>query len=715
MADLVVDSGSPVKLKPGSSLFDIFDRQYFDQEYYEEILKGQGPKFREFKLSEDVHYQYNESTGVITFRGSYGEVRVLYDEPLDVEALRRIVPITKVNTDAKRTRNINTSTSNILEAQQENKISNEGTIIGDFKEVEGFKSLYPFAKEGEAISKSVMPVKLTSAVGDGSLAAVATNVSQLTSILGSSPEATGTLKRIVTSGAPASLLKQMQKSLPNLSPQRLRTFAAKASVKPSISIEALKPEKSPSLISVQTASKIYKDKLKLKLNNSAFGLDPFGLVPGLGRSKQNSAAQFIGNLLNKVGSVFGNVLNGLKVFGDNPPPSITSAFGGNVKDLIEVGGSQTNISNYMNKGNLVNITTPKIEYVLQNQNAFLGYATPDDYEFKFVNSTEELTKEFQNSRRGPKCEDDDAIGGLFVYETQKFSGPPEKANAKTINNAVKKIQLRILTKEIEDTNTQLDGKTAAETALERISIKPDDYGLNSHYLILSDGSLQRGRPIDKPRTSTSYPRFSKTGLQLSFVSGDKTPNLKMFETYNKFLKAWFSVFPDCGVYASNEVSDTAQNSFDVRQSVKSKFRFVYRYDDLSKLNEFPTKVERVITKPTIIAKTSSTITKPVTFAEANQNIKETLESKEFNADVNRAFNKAGAALAQLNGEEKNAIATKFGAENLPKGDLKAKMDADFKIFQKGMKEKNKQLNSIIGKVNTDNTSVKTFANKLRRT
>ena len=38
MADLIVDSGSPVKLKPGSSLFDVFDRQYFDQEYYEVIL-----------------------------------------------------------------------------------------------------------------------------------------------------------------------------------------------------------------------------------------------------------------------------------------------------------------------------------------------------------------------------------------------------------------------------------------------------------------------------------------------------------------------------------------------------------------------------------------------------------------------------------------------------------------------------------------------------
>ena len=44
MADLVVEGVGSVNLKPGSSLFDIFDRQYFDQEYYEVILKGQGPK-----------------------------------------------------------------------------------------------------------------------------------------------------------------------------------------------------------------------------------------------------------------------------------------------------------------------------------------------------------------------------------------------------------------------------------------------------------------------------------------------------------------------------------------------------------------------------------------------------------------------------------------------------------------------------------------------
>ena len=461
-------------------------------------------------------------------------------------------------------------------------------------------------------------------------------------------------------------------------------------------------------------SKIYKDKLKLKLNSGGFDLNPLGAFPGLGRSKQNLAGQFIGSILNKIGSFFGNILSGIKVF-DNPTPTITDSFGGNVKDLIEVGGARTNISNYMTKGNLVDIKPPKIEYVLQDQNAFLGYATPETYKFTFVNSTEELITEFKQCSRGPTSTSDDAIGGLFVYATKKFTGPPEKANAEALQNGVKDVFLRIVTKEIEETNSAAEGKTAAETALDRISINPNEYGINSHYLILTDGSLQRGRPIDKPRSSVSHPRFSKTGIQLSFISGGKIPNSKMFETYDRFLKAWFTVFPDCGVYDNNEANpEDSPNLFDVRQSVISKYNFVYRYDDLSEFDEFPTKVERVITKPKTVAITSSTISKPISFAEANKRINDLVESKQFNNDFNSAINKAGATLSQLNGEDRDSIAIKYGAENLESGDLKAKMDADYKIFQNGMKEKNKELNNIIGKLNTNDRTVKSFGFTLNR-
>ncbi len=714
MATLITETASPVKLKPGSLLFTVYDRQYWLPEYYKDILKEQGPPFREFVLG-DFNYKYNESTGIITFNGDFGEVRIEYQEPLNLSNYG-VMPKTTVNNKAKNVRKIQPAESNILEDQQASKISNEGSTIGNFNQVNGFKSLSSFAKEGEAISKKIMPVKLTSDVGDGSLKSISTNVSQLTSIFGKAPvaDATGTLKKIVTSGAPQSLMKQMQKNFSSLPIQRIRTYASNVSISPSTTIESLKPENSPSRVSLNTVSKIYKEKLKFNLNNAGFSLNPLGLFPGLGRSKQNLAAQFVGTILNKVGSFFGNILNGIKVF-DNPTPTIVSSFGGNVKDLIEKGGSRTNISNYVNKGNLVNIEPPKIEYVLQDQNSFLGYATPETYKFTFVTSTEELITEFKTSSRGPTSTSDDAIGGLFIYATKKFTGPPEKANAEALQRGVKKVYLRNLTKEIQETNTMADGKTAAETALERISINPNEYGINSHYLILTDGSLQRARPIDIARSSVAHPRFSKTGLQLSFISGGKIPNSKMFETYDRFLKAWFTVFPDCGVYDHNEANtESSPNLFDVRQSVKSKFRFVYRYDDLSLFDEFPTKTQRVITKPTTIAKTSSTIEKPISIADANQRVADLVESKKFNNDVNSAINKAGATLAQLNGEDRDAISTKFGAENLESGDLKAKMDADYKIFQNGMKEKNKELNNIIGKLNTNDTTVKSFGFTLNR-
>lgn len=709
---ILIATGSSIQLPLGTvQISSVRMRSKIDPEYRRIFLNDSGPEYNYTNVS-DILYNFNTTTSILTLQRDFGEVEINYVEPLDTEALKRIVPITKANTAAKNSRRIDTTSNNILEAQQANKISNEGTVVGNFSEVNGIKSLTSFAKEGELITKKIMPVKITGTAGDGSLLATTTNASELTSIFGVAPAANGTLKKIITSGAPQSLLKQMQKNFSNLSPAKIRTYASNVSINPSTTIESLKPENNPSLVSVQTASKIYKDKLKVKLNNSAFNLNPFGAFPGLGRSKQNLAGQFIGTLLNKVGSIFGSILNGLKVFGDNPSPSITSAFGGNVKDLIEVGGAQTNVSSYMSKGNLVNIQAPKITYVLQNQNDFMGYATSDDYEFTFVNSTEELITEFQKSRRGPDSVEEDAIGGLFIHESSKFTGPPEKANAKAMHEGIKKVHFQQLTKEIEETNSMSENKTAAETALERISIYPNRYALNSHYLILTDGSLQRGRPVDKPRSSESYPRFNKTAVQLTFLSGGKTPNTKMFETYDRFLKAWFTVFPDCGVYGNHESSSDVINTFDVRQSVKSKYRFVYRYDDLSDLDEFPTKVERVITKPKTIAKTSSTISKPISYAEANQQVTDLLESKRFNNDVTSIFNKAGAAMASLNGQDMNAAAAKYGAENLPKNDLKAQFDKDYKTFQSGMKERNKELNNIIGKVNTNNSTVKSFANKI---
>ena len=697
MATKIFLNTNKLQITPGAILHSVRIRRDLDPEY----IKLTGEESPKYTPISDSLYTYNEVAGIINLIRAYPKVEVDFTASpfAQRDQFGQLISKEEVNEAAKNNQPYGT---NILEEQQTNKISNDGATIGNYNETNGFKSLTPFARENETITKRPMPVIFTASAGDGSLLPTTTNTSDLTDVFGFSPTGTTTLKKVVTSGSPASLLKQLQKNFANLPPQRIRTYASNVSISPSRTIESLKPENNPSLVSVQTSSKIYKDKLKDKLNSAGLDLSPLTAFSGLGRSKQNLGAQFIGNLLNKVGSLFGSIKGGI------------GAFAGAALDLIETGGGQTNISSYVNKGSLVDVPAPKISYVLQDQNAFLGYATPDTYDFTFVSSVEELITEFKSSRRGPKNTEDDFIGGLFIYEPRKYTGPPEKANAKGINEIVKKSQLAALTKEIRDTNTAADGKTAAETALDRISLNPNNYGLNSHYIILTDGSLQRGRPLDKVRSSESYPRFYKTGVQLTILSGGSPPNNKQFETYDRFLKAWFAVFPDCGVYSSNDADALSQNTFDVKQNIKSKYRFVYRYDDLTNLNEFPSKLQTAITKPATIAKTSSSITKPVSYAEANKTITNLAESKRFNNDINGMFKKAGAAIGSLNGESRTALSSKFGAENLPDGDVKAQFDADYKAAQAKMKENNKLLNNIINKVNTDINSVKTFSSTLNQ-
>ena len=695
MATKIFLNSNKLQIPPGAKLDSVKSRLDFTPEQIAAGIKS--PRYTRL----DGLYTYNEVAGIINLSRAFSKVEVEFTETgfAQRDQFGKLITKEDVNQAAK---NNQPFFSTKLENTQTNKISNEGTTIGNLKEVNGFKSLTPFAKESETITKRAMPVKLTGSAGDGSLTVNTTNASQLTSIFGVAPAASGSLKKIVTSGSPASLLKQMQKSFSNLSPQKIRTYASNVSISPSRTIESLKPENNPSTVAVQTSSKIYKDKLKDKLNSAGFNLNPLAAFSGLGRSKQNLGAQFVAGLLNKVSSAFGDIKNGI------------SGIAGAALDLIESGGGQTNVADYMSRGNLVSVGAPKISYVLQDQNAFSGYATPESYEFTFVNSVEELITEFKSCNRGPKNNGDDFIGGLFIHEPKKYTGPPEKANAKDMQERVKKAQLRVLTREIENTNTAADGKTAAETALERISIRPNEYGINSHYLILTDGSLQRGRPIDKTRTPIAYPRFNKTGAQLTILSGGSPPNAKQFETYDRFLKAWFTVFPDCGVYGTSEASDRVVNTFNVRQNVKSKYRFVYRYDDLTDLDEFPPKLQTAVTRPAIIAKTSSTIQKPISYAEANKNITDLLESKRFNNDVNGIFKKMGVASASLNHDSRNAFSSKSGAENLPDGDLKTKFDTDYKAAQAKMKENSKLMNNIVNKVNTDINSVKTLGSTLKQ-
>ena len=145
MAKLIA-TGNSIQLPLGTvQINKIQLRSLIDPEYRRIFLNDTGPTHRYVEIPRSS-WTFNETTSVLTIIGNYSELEIDYVEPLDTAAISRIVPITKANTSAKRNRRVDTTANNILEAQQANKISNEGTVIGNFTETNGFKSLTPFAK-----------------------------------------------------------------------------------------------------------------------------------------------------------------------------------------------------------------------------------------------------------------------------------------------------------------------------------------------------------------------------------------------------------------------------------------------------------------------------------------------------------------------------------------------------------------------------------------
>ena len=123
MAKLIA-TGNTIQLPQGTvQISKIQLRSLIDPEYRRIFLNDTGPTHRYVEIPRSS-WTFNETTSVLTIIGNYSELEIDYVEPLDTEALKRIVPITKANTAAKNSRRIDITSNNILEAQQANNKKN---------------------------------------------------------------------------------------------------------------------------------------------------------------------------------------------------------------------------------------------------------------------------------------------------------------------------------------------------------------------------------------------------------------------------------------------------------------------------------------------------------------------------------------------------------------------------------------------------------------
>lgn len=590
----------------------------------------------------------------------YQTATVEYETAGNEQEFRQFVGKDFANSFFQAQNNISEQTSQVFEDAQFDKINNEGVTLEEFTEAGGIKSLQAFTKIGKSLSKSPMIAMVTENAGDGGLlksAAQLTAIKKQTGGRGGN----GFLNKKVTHASPKAALNSIKTLLPKLQESKLLEKISSLAASPTKVTTSLKPENIPQSKVVKQISQEYKAKLPA-LNNIGLDLDPLGPFGGIGREKLNMSAQGLAKNAKGVTSL-GAIRSKVGGFADGLTDFIKSK-GLKVPNFVEEGGSKTNVSKHFNAGSLLADIKPSEKFRIKNRGSgFIGFNTPSTYEFETVDSFEELETEMRNSTRGPKSKDaSTAISALIVGWTGPFNGPPEKVNAKSLHEVSKKYDQKFRDNEASSTGI------SSPLGL--------DHGIQPHYLILQNGNLQRGRPIDMRRFA-KYSKISKTGLKLTFIAGQDAPiNEKQFETFDGFIRKWINVFPGGEVFADYELDQNYQGpGFDVKDRITSKYKKEFLVADPSSLEEMPSKEEQNLIRPKNPVRSVTTISKPIDFDKANEDITEKLESKELQRDLDTAINKFGASLGSLNGVSADKLAAKFGAKNLPKGNLKEQLDS----------------------------------------
>ncbi len=209
------------------------------------------------------------------------------------------------------------------------------------------------------------------------------------------------------------------------------------------------------------------------------------------------------------------------------------------------------------------------------------------------------------------------------------------------------------------------------------------YGIQPHYIILRNGDIQRGRPIDETRNG-DYAPFNLSGLKVAFVATQNRPvNDKQYISFDILINQFFKVFPGGEVMADYEIDNEYEGpGFNVKDRVNAKYKRQFIIEDPRDFTEMPSKVAQCITRPKKLAKSSATGPKVIDINNVNQDVLEVTRSKEFKDDLAKAQD----ALKNNSGDALNTFRTKLGefnkAVNLPEGSAKSLLDNSVSNLEK---------------------------------
>ena len=515
-------------------------------------------------------------------------------------------PFTDKDTINSRLKNlVKINTTESIEATskvaQSKRISVEGSKSTDVNElISGFITLSKNTKQNQTITDEPIVSVVTEEVPGVTTTRVSTAKGDIATLTGTTTE-DGQLDTLVVTANPAGIKAALQEAF-DVSNNQIKTALKESSVVPD-KVEEASTENIAS--SVTNDAKEVVKKVNRTLGNPLGSNNPFG-------SLGNPFGNILGNILGKitgagVSTKFGEILPG-KPKGFIVPDGFKEPV-----DIIEKDGS-TNIDESTAPSNNTSqaIGSSRDPYVFaSNVSGWKGASTPlvtagGTYEFTTVHTSEELEAELRNSTRD--------ITTAVTHWTKTHSDSP--LNAYHIH------RLHIA--------AQWEALGGDEDAFKLLINQGPVNGIEWHYCILKDGTIQRGRPLDIQ--SADGVGFKKNAMHIGFVAGYTaafgTPNAEFtlspasitseqWKSYDKFLDAFYKAYPGGEALSHRSIDPNSTcPGFDVQTYIEGKYNKVSVYDNPSELKEAYSPEEQVNKKP------SKTIKSSLSTIETSPNLEE---------------------------------------------------------------------------------------------
>lgn len=490
------------------------------------------------KLEQGLGFQFN-GTSVTLVNGGVNYLRIEFERQSTQDeflAATENAPILR-DIQAKLIFSVaGGEVATVKNEQLKNSVMNSSFFKNPGEIISGFKSFGVTSKPSKDFVKSPMPVILQEDAGDGSATSVSTNASNLVKLLKKKMNSINLPKIEICNGTLDDIQQSLTRNTPGLKSSARKNLLSNNFMPATVSTKVLakveeavadKEEgKSPEDIIGTKQKEVTKARSQL-FGNAGFNLGKLGdLIPQAGRSFANIQPNMLATAKGittspDINKAISNIPDGVTVPAAQKGRVVEKLMKGETSTTGKVDFS-TNMSQAIGKGTLTTDVTPDVgkeeKSAATSKSRFNGYLTPEDYVFETIGSFDKLLDYLEGSVR---CNTKGARAVTQLVVDWTTDDYVYAKDAKGIQKLNKELDLEFTIEEEKSKKSATEASASARKILEG----PDaiKFGIQSHFVIKRDGTVQKGRPIDEINDEALFPdRFDKM-IYVVVVAGETNP------------------------------------------------------------------------------------------------------------------------------------------------------------------------------------------------